>query len=220
MISSATRAILVLLVLVFSGTPSTLRAAESSPGATSGKPIILILGDSISAEYGLPRDSGWVKLLEARLHDERYDYALVNASISGETTSGGLARIDELLQRVKPAIVIVELGGNDALRGLSLAITQQNLEAIVTRSQAARASVLLVGMQIPPNYGKAYADRFAAIYTSTAQRKKTALTPFFFAGFAARLELFQPDRIHPTEAAQVRLLDNVWPDLKPLLKRR
>ena len=220
MISSATRAILVLLVLVFSGTPSTLPAAESSPAATSGKPIVLVLGDSISAEYGLPRDSGWVKLLDARLHDERYDYGIVNASISGETTSGGLARIDELLQRVRPAIVIVELGGNDALRGLSLASTQQNLEAIVTRSQAARASVLLVGMQIPPNYGKAYADRFAAIYTSTAQRKATALTPFFFAGFADRLELFQPDRIHPTVAAQARLLDNVWPDLKPLLKRR
>ena len=219
MISSATRAVLLLCVLLSGSTASTLHAAESSPAVANGKPVLLVLGDSISAEYGLPRDSGWVKLLDARLRDERYDYDIVNASISGETTSGGLARIDELLQRVKPALVIVELGGNDALRGLSLATTQQNLEAIVTRSQAAHAAVLLVGMQIPPNYGKAYADRFAAMYSETAKRHAIALTPFFFAGFADRLELFQADRIHPTVAAQSRLLDNVWPGLKPLLKR-
>ena len=220
MISSAMRAVLVLLVLLFGSTPSTLRAAESSSAATSGKPVLLVLGDSISAEYGLPRDSGWVKLLDARLRNERYDYDIVNASISGETTSGGLARIDELLKRVKPGLVIVELGGNDALRGLALATTQQNLDAIVARSQAAQARVLLVGMQIPPNYGKAYADRFAAMYAATAKARGTALTPFFFAGFADRLDLFQPDRIHPTVDAQSRLLDNLWPGLKPLLNRR
>lgn len=180
--------------------------------------MLLVLGDSISAEYGLARDTGWVKLLEGRLRDEHYDYDIVNASISGETTSGGLSRIDELLARVKPATVVVELGGNDALRGLPVATTQQNLDAIVSRSQKAKASVLIVGMQIPPNYGKVFADRFAAVFTSTSKRYGTALTPFFFAGFADRFELFQPDRIHPTTAAQVRLLDNVWPDLKPLLK--
>lgn len=220
MISSATRRCLFVLVLLFASTPSTLIAAESSSPSTRGKPVLLVLGDSISAEYGLQRDTGWVKLLDARLRTEGYDYDIVNASISGDTTSGGLVRIDELLKRVKPVIVVVELGGNDALRGLALATTQQNLEAIVTRSQAARASILVVGMQIPPNYGKAYANRFAAIFTETSKRHGTALTPFFFEGFADRLDLFQADRIHPTAAAQTRLLDNVWPDLKPLLKRR
>ena len=207
-------------LVLFCGTQSTAAAAESSPAPRGTPPALLVLGDSLSAEYGLQRDSGWVKLLEERLRADGYDYRIVNASISGETTSGGLTRIDELLTRVKPAIVIVELGGNDALRGLPLAATQQNLEAIVTRSQKIRASVLLVGMMIPPNYGKAYADRFAQMYVSVAERYKTALMPFFFEGFADRYDLFQPDRIHPTAAAQVRLLENVWPALQPLLKRR
>lgn len=200
---------------IYCGAPqSTAVAAESSSQA------LLVLGDSISAEYGLQRDTGWVRLLDARLNAQRYAYTIVNASISGETTSGGLSRVDELLGRVKPAVVIVELGGNDALRGLDLATTQKNLDAIVTRSQAAHAAVLIVGMQIPPNYGKAYADRFAAIFANTAKAHRAALTPFFFAGFADRLDLFQADRIHPTTDAQRRLLDNVWPDLEPLLKRR
>ncbi len=177
-----------------------------------------MLGDSISAEYGLRRNSGWVKLLDARLRKQGLAYDVVNASISGETTSGGLTRIDDLLKRLHPAIVIVELGGNDGLRGLSLSTTEQNLGAIVARSEKAGAAVLLIGMQLPPNYGKAYTDRFAAIFTTTAKRYKTALTPFLFSGFADRYDLFQPDRIHPTEAAQSRLLDNVWPALGPLLK--
>ena len=175
---------------------STAVAATSSNDPR--RPVLLVLGDSISAEYGLQRDTGWVKLLDARLRERHFDYDIVNASISGETTSGGLSRIDELLGRVKPSLVIVELGGNDALRGLPLATTEKNLDAIVERSRAASASVLIVGMQIPPNYGKAYGDRFAAVFTSTAKRYKTALTPFFFAGFADRYDLFQPDRIHPT----------------------
>ncbi len=193
----------------------------AAPAATEGSgPTILVVGDSLSAEYGLTRGTGWVPLLEQRLQARHLKASIVNASISGETTSGGLARVDELLKRVKPALVVVELGGNDALRGLPLADTQRNLETIVARSQAVHAAVLLVGMMIPPNYGKAYADRFAAIYTATSKRYGTALTPFFFAGFADRLELFQPDRIHPTVAAQSKLLDNVWPALQPLLKRR
>ncbi len=198
------------------GPGSTASAAESSANA----PTILVLGDSISAGYGLPRGVGWVDLLAARLRERHLDYAIVNASISGETTSGGRARIDELVGRVKPSIVIVELGGNDALRGLSLDAMQKNLEAIVARARDAHAEVLIVGMQIPPNYGKAYADRFAATFAATAKAYRAALTPFFFAGFADRDELFQPDRIHPTAAAQSRLLDNVWPALQPLLKSR
>lgn len=210
---------LVFLAAILFGTVSTAGAAPSSGTAASGG-TLLVLGDSISAEYGIQRDSGWVKLMEARLREQRFDYTVVNASISGETTSGGLARIDELLKRTRPTTVIVELGGNDALRGLPLASTEQNLGSIVKRSQAAGASVLLVGMQIPPNYGKAYADRFASVFTSTAKRYQTAFTPFFFEGFADRYEMFQPDRIHPTVAAQARLLDNVWPDLVPLLRKR
>lgn len=208
-------------LLALFGTASTAQGTRSSsgPAQSSAPPTLLVLGDSISAEYGLQRDSGWVKLLEARLRDERYDYRVVNASVSGETTSGGLARVDELLKRVKPSVVVVELGGNDALRGLPLANSADNLGAIVSRSQKAGATVLIVGMQIPPNYGKAFADRFAAVFTSTAKRYGTALTPFFFEGFADRFDLFQPDRIHPTVAAQARLLANVWPDLQPLLKR-
>jgi acyl-CoA thioesterase-1 len=211
-------AALVVATLTFASAPSsTASGAESS--VQHQHPVLLVVGDSISAEYGLSRDTGWVKLLDARLRERHYDYEIVNASISGETTSGGLSRIDELVTRLKPAIVIVELGGNDALRGLSLDTSQKNLEAIVTRSQRAHAAVLLVGMQVPPNYGKPYGDRFAAMYTATAQRYKTALTPFFFAGFADRFELFQADRIHPSAEAQGRLLDNVWPDLQPLLRR-
>ena len=217
MITSAVRALFLGFVLLVGSTPSTVAVAQSSAPPA---PTLLVLGDSLSAEYGLPRDAGWVKLLEARLREQRYDYTIVNASISGETTSGGLARIDELLARVKPAVVVVELGGNDALRGLPLAATQQNLDAMVTKSQAVHAAVLVIGMQIPPNYGKAYGDRFAAMFANTAKRRGTALTPFFFAGFADQYDLFQPDRIHPTAAAQGRLLDNVWPELKPLLKKR
>ena len=196
-------------------TQSTSHAAQSSSRRT-----LLVLGDSISAEYGLKRDSGWVKLLDARLRGDGFTYRVVNASITGETTSGGLSRIDELLARLHPSVVIVELGGNDGLRGLSLSTTEQNLAGIVTRSTKAGAAVLLIGMQLPPNYGKAYTDRFAAIYAQLSKRYKTALTPFFFSGFADRYELFQSDRIHPTEAAQTRLLDNVWPALRPLLKTR
>ena len=218
-VSRLARRIASIAALIVCGTVAPAIAATSALSQATDRPVILILGDSLSAEYGLARDSGWVKLLEARLRDEQYDYGIVNASISGETTSGGLARIDELLTRVKPATVIVELGGNDALRGLPLASTQENLASIVARSQKVRASVLIVGMQIPPNYGKAYADRFAEVFTSTSKRYGTALTPFFFAGFADQLDLFQPDRIHPTAAAQGRLLENAWPDLKPLLKR-
>ena len=199
-------------------------AAVETPtsGATqtsgSGTRNLVVLGDSISAEYGLARDRGWVKLLADRLTRERFDYNVVNASISGETTSGGRARLPEILARTKPAIMLIELGGNDGLRGLSLASTEDNLAAMIRSAQATGARVLIVGMQLPPNYGRAYTDRFAALFETLAKRYRTALVPFFFAGFAEHFELFQPDRIHPTEAAQPRLLENVWPALQPLLR--
>lgn len=203
---------LVAGVLAATTPPSTFGAARSSERS------LLVIGDSISAGYGLPRDVGWVKLLDERLRRTDRPWQIVNASVSGETTSGGLARIDELLSRVRPSVVIIELGGNDGLRGLALDGTRRNLEAMVERSQRVGAKVLLVGMQLPPNYGKPYTDRFAAIYPAIAERYKTALTPFFFEGFATRPDWFQPDRIHPTQAAQERLLENVWPALEPLLK--
>lgn len=192
------------------------KAAKRASGPETRN--LVVLGDSISAEYGLARDRGWVKLLADRLTRERIDYSVVNASISGETTSGGRSRLPEILARTKPAIVVIELGGNDGLRGLSLAATEDNLAAMIRAAQAAGARVLIVGMQLPPNYGRAYTDRFAVLFETLAKRYRTELVPFFFAGFADRFDLFQPDRIHPTEAAQARLLDNVWPALQPLLR--
>jgi len=176
-----------------------------------------VLGDSISAEYGLPRDTGWVKLLRDRLQEQHKDYTVVNASISGDTSGGGAQRLPELLARVRPSVVIIELGGNDGLRGLQLSATEANLKAIIQDSQAAHARVLLVGIQLPPNYGRDFTERFAHLYPTLAEQYHTALVPFLFEGFADRLELFQPDRIHPTQEAQPRLLANVWPHLAPLV---
>lgn len=178
---------------------------------------VLVLGDSISAEYGLPRDSGWVQLLRDRLQSQGKDYNVVNASISGETTSGGAQRLPELIARLAPAVVIIELGGNDGLRGLQLSATEANLRSMIQASQVAHARVLLVGMQLPPNYGRDFTERFAHLYPELAEQYHIALVPFLFEGFADNLELFQADRIHPTQAAQARLLENVWPHLLGLL---
>jgi acyl-CoA thioesterase-1 len=198
-----------------------LWGCANGPWALAAIPVtsrtILVLGDSISAEYGLPRDTGWVQLLRGRLQDQHKDYNVVNASISGDTTGGGAERLPALLERAKPAVVIIELGGNDGLRGLQLSATENNLRSMIEASQAAHARVLLVGMQLPPNYGRDFTERFAKLYPTLAARYHTALVPFLFEGFADQLDLFQPDRIHPTEAAQARLLGNVWPYLAPLV---
>ena len=178
---------------------------------------ILVVGDSISAGYGLAPGSGWTTLLANRLADEHAAYDVVNASISGDTTAGGRSRLPALLAQHRPAIVVIELGGNDGLRGGDLAATRANLDAMISAAKGAHAKVVLIGMQLPPNYGAAYTARFAAIYGDASRRHKTALVPFFFQGFADRNDLFQPDRIHPTQAAQPLLLANVWPVLKPLL---
>jgi acyl-CoA thioesterase I len=196
--------------------PQPARAAV--PDANAGKPVIVVLGDSISAEYGLPRDTGWVALLRRRLADERIDYSVANASISGDTTSGGRARMPALISRLKPSLVIVELGANDALRGVPLATTEDNLRAIVQEAQQAHAKVLLVGMYVPPNYGPAYTQRFHAIYGTLARELKVPLVPFLLAGIEDKPEMFQADQMHPNQQAQPILLDNVWPTLAPLLK--
>jgi acyl-CoA thioesterase-1 len=184
-------------------------------------PTILVVGDSLSAEYGLQRGQGWVALLQARLESEKSKYAVVNASISGDTTAGGRSRLPALLAQHRPAVVVIELGGNDALRGLALETTQQNLQAMAQAAQSAGARVLLLGMQVPPNYGQAYMKQFSDAYVHTAQISKAALVPFFLKGVAdvpEATKLFQADRIHPIAQAHPQLLDNVWPELKKLLR--
>jgi acyl-CoA thioesterase-1 len=201
---------------------AVLAVAAISVGAAvaaESKPVIVVLGDSISAEYGLPRDTGWVALLRRRLADKRIDYSVANASISGDTTSGGRARMPELMARLKPSIVIVELGANDALRGVPLSTTEDNLRTIVEEAQQASAKVVLVGMYVPPNYGPAYTQRFHALYGALAKQFNVQLVPFLLAGIENKPEMFQADQMHPNQQAQTVLLDNVWPALAPLLHR-
>jgi len=182
---------------------------------------ILVVGDSLSAEYGLRRGSGWVALLEQRLARESISAGVVNASISGDTTSGGLSRLAGLLKVHRPSHVVIELGGNDALRGLPLPTTQDNLLRMTRAAQEAGARVLLVGMQVPPNYGTDYARRFEAVFAAVARERKAALVPFLLKGIAdgpEPLKLFQADRIHPREEAHPAMLANVWPELRQLLR--
>lgn len=182
---------------------------------------ILIVGDSLSAEYGLRRGTGWVALLERKLASEKLVALVVNASISGDTTSGGQSRLGGLLKLHQPTHVVIELGGNDALRGLPLQMTQDNLDKMTRAAQQAGAKVLLVGMQVPPNYGADYARRFESLFATVARERKAALVPFLLKGVADvpdALRLFQPDRIHPREEAQPIMLANVWPELRKLLQ--
>ena len=191
---------------------TTLHATET--------PHILVLGDSLSAEYGLTRGEGWVALLENKLRTAKINASVTNASISGETTSGGRSRLPLLLQKHRPSIVIIELGGNDALRGLPLSGTLENLRAMTRTAQASGAKVLIMGMQMPPNYGQKYAQDFEQLFSQVAQQYQTALVPMFLKNVADAhnpTALFQADRIHPTAQAQPLMLANVWPTLRPLL---
>lgn len=200
--------------------PALLPVLATRPTAAEPQPLILVVGDSMSAEYGIARGSGWVALLEQRLAAEKHQLQVVNASISGDTTAGGRARLPALLKTHEPAVVVIELGGNDALRGLSLQMTEANLAAMTRAAQEAGARVLLVGMQVPPNYGRAYSEQFEALFAQVAQAHQTGLVPFLLAGVADgphAAELFQSDRIHPTAEAHPIMLDNIWPGLKPLL---
>ncbi|MET0683073.1 MAG: arylesterase [Casimicrobiaceae bacterium] len=203
---------LAALALAFAVAPCAKADARVS--------TLLVVGDSISAAYGLPPGVGWVDLLAARLTAQKFPYRVVNASITGDTTAGGRARLPALLATHKPAIVVVELGGNDGLRGGSLASARDNLAAMVAAIQGAGAKPIIVGMKVPPNYGAAYVREFDALFASVAQARKVPLVPFFFEGFGERNDMFQPDRVHPTAAAQPLLLDNVWPALLPLLESR
>jgi acyl-CoA thioesterase I len=204
-------------------------AAAALPSRTVGQalkstntPLILVVGDSLSAEYGLARGEGWVALLEQRLAREKIAARVVNASISGDTTSGGRSRLPALLAQHKPTHVILELGGNDALRGLPLNMTQDNLRTMAQASKAAGARVLIAGMQMPPNYGRKYAEDFAAMFGAVAKSEGAALVPFLLKDVAdiadSEEKMFQPDRIHPNAAAHPIILGNVWPVLLPQLR--
>ncbi|HEY3599136.1 MAG TPA: arylesterase [Paraburkholderia sp.] len=193
-------------------------AAVATRASAETKPVIVVLGDSISAEYGLPRDTGWVMLMRRRLADERLDYSVANASISGDTTSGGRARLPALMERLKPTIVIVELGANDALRGVPLSTTEDNLRTIIEMAQQGHAKVVLVGMYVPPNYGPDYSQKFHGLYGELSKELRVPLVPFLLAGIENKPNMFQADQNHPTQQAQPVLLDNVWPALKPLLR--
>ncbi len=200
-------------------------AGFAGASLAQGKPAtgstILVLGDSLSAEYGLKRGSGWVALMEQRLAKESPQTKVVNASISGDTTSGGRSRLPALLAQHKPTVVVIELGGNDALRGLPLAMTQDNLQAMTQAAQAAGAKVLLAGMQVPPNYGQDYTKRFSDTFATVAKANKAALVPFLLKGVADvpnAAKLFQADRIHPNESAHPTILNTMWPAVRALLR--
>jgi acyl-CoA thioesterase-1 len=202
---------------------SVLAMAAAVPGlaqAAAGHRTLLVLGDSLSAEYGLARGSGWVALLDGQLRREQRAVTVVNASISGDTTSGGRSRLPALLQQHRPSHVVIELGGNDALRGLPLDMTRANLLAMVQAAKAAGAKVLLVGMQLPPNYGARYGADFAAVFGAVAKAESAALVPFLLAGVADAPDAdkqFQSDRIHPLASAHPRMLATVWAVMKPWL---
>jgi len=189
-----------------------------SPAAWSAVPVILVMGDSLSAGYGIDARAGWVNLLGQRLQQQGYPHRVINASISGETSAGGRTRLPPALQRHHPAIVVIELGANDGLRGLSLRDTRANLAAMIESAKRAGAQVLLVGIHLPPNYGPEFTHKFRAVYDDLVQKFRIPYAPFLLEGVALTPGLMQADGLHPRAAAQPRMLDNVWPYLAPLLK--
>jgi acyl-CoA thioesterase I len=192
----------------------------AAPAAWSQQPVILVLGDSLSAGYGLPAGRGWVDLLQQRLTQQKLDYKVVNASISGDTTLGGRNRLPAALAQHRPRIVVLELGGNDGLRGQPVAAIRDNLKAMVRASRAAGARALIVGIRIPPNYGQQYGRKFQDVFAEVARSEKVPLVPFLLEGFADKRDLFQQDNVHPTEEAQALMLDSVWKVLRPMLDGR
>jgi acyl-CoA thioesterase I len=186
-------------------------------GPVSAKQTVLVMGDSLSAAYNLPAEQGWVALTAKRMQTTHPNWQVVNASISGETTSGGLSRLPAALKQHKPNLVIIELGANDALRGLPLALSKQNLQSMIRQAKAAKAKVLLIGMQMPPNYGKTYTNGFANNYRELAKQEKTALLPFLLQPIATDRSYFLPDQNHPNAAGQIKVRDHVWVVLKGML---
>lgn len=206
----------ILFIFVLSNLGSAVFVGPAF-AATSSAPTILIYGDSLSAAYGIPREQGWVALLQQRLKAQGFPHQVVNTSISGETTSGGLSRMRVTLQQHKPEIVVLELGANDGLRGLPVAEMQKNLDSMIKASKEAKARVLLLGMMIPPNYGPRYTREFRETYPQLAQRYDLPFLPFFLDGIAGKTELTLDDGLHPTASAQPYILDNIWKTLQPML---
>jgi len=205
------KVILSLLLSVFGLIAPIAPAAEP--------PVLLVLGDSLSAGYGMDREQSWVNLLDLRLKESGFSYAILNSSISGDTSQGGLSRLPRLLDKYQPEIVIIELGANDGLRGIDPDITRDNMTRMIQQSQAAGARVLLAGIKLPPNYGSAYLEQFETMYPDLASKYGTLLVPFFMDGVAFSPDLLQADNIHPNEKGQPVLLDNVWKVLEPALSR-
>ncbi len=214
--STFRRWVWVLIALLATGAHA---AAPAAPGPTSPAPTILVFGDSLSAAYGISQTKGWVALLAKRLEAQGYGYQVVNASSSGETTGGGRTRLPRALDLHKPDIAILELGSNDGLRGLPLEQMRANLDTMIQLAKSRGTRVLLLGMQMPPNYGPAYTAGFRTTFSELAKNHQVSLVPFFMEGVALNAELMQDDDLHPNEAGQPLLLDNVWPFLQPLLKR-
>jgi acyl-CoA thioesterase-1 len=207
------------------GTPvlAQTQSARPAAGAARAAPLqgtLLVLGDSLSAEYGLTRGTGWVALMTQRLQARQINLEVVNASISGETTAGGRTRLPKLLERHRPALVVIELGGNDALRGLPLTATETNLRDMAAAARQAGARTVILGMKMPPNYGRAYAQAFSDLYVRVASTEEASLVPFMLEAIADRIDLFQSDRIHPSEQAQPLILDTVWPVLAKAIQAR
>lgn len=194
-------------------------AASLATSPAAAAPTILVLGDSLSSAYGISDQQGWVKLLEDKLDENGYPHTVVNASTSGDTTRDALSRLDATMERHRPRIVIIELGGNDGLRAFSIDAIERSLTRILAAVRESGAKILLAGMRMPPNYGPVYTRAFEALYPSLAEQFDAALVPFFMQGVATDPGLMQDDGIHPNAAAQPRLLDNVWPVLEPLLEK-
>ena len=205
--------IISLLVIIMSLCPAVARSAEEATNT------LLVYGDSLSAAYGIQEAQGWVALLESRLNEEDWPYKLINGSVSGETTTGGLERLPAMLSNYQPDLVILELGGNDGLRGLPLETLKANLRKMISLIRAAGSEVLLTGIQIPPNYGPRYTEPFFSLYTEISEEDSLALVPFLIDGIPQQPELMQNDGIHPKAEAQIMILDNVWPYLEPMLSR-
>lgn len=198
----------IVSIIVFAWV-ATVAAAPAS--------ALMVFGDSLSAGYGLVQDTGWVSLLQQRLRAANFDYRVINASVSGETSAGGLARLANAIKQIRPRILILQLGGNDGLRGLSVDAFRANMDAMIKTGLAAKAKILLVGIRIPSNYGNKYREKFRSAYADLAQQNKIALAPSLLDSIETKRELFQSDGIHPNKNAQPILLDNVWGELVPLL---
>ena len=206
---------------LLSGKPlAALLLSMAAASAYSAPKTVLVVGDSLSAEYGLSRGTGWVALAEQKLKQNNIDAVVVNASVSGETTSGGRSRLPALLTKYKPDVVVIELGANDGLRGLPVVAAQANLRAMNDAATQAKARVMLIGMRMPPNYGRDYADKFFAMYGTLSEDIKAPLVPFMLDGIADKPQMFQPDRLHPLAEAHPAILANIWPVLQKTIKAK